>query len=275
MSDYGFATYDEKNPNIRDGVVNSKWPIFGPKYNMISTCFKTYHISDTTTYVAKDVVYPLSPPSADSWDGSHAYRLRKVEILRRKHGFKKRPMGYVCFTGYVVENTRGYIKQYHENGSAALGGDFELNGVNTTTIPVHSSLQDGMQTSWTGNWSFLQNTLNQKIFTIYDGSTWYPEGNIKVPTAVASKAKGTISLWDDQDVPPVPGLTLYSEDPYEVVIDDEDIILYKNIYDCDIWMRTDSGSTRVYDRIKGVCDYAGTELDMTVMLCPYRMEDLL
>lgn len=276
MSNYGFATYDERNSARRVGEVNSKWPIFGPKYNDISNCYKTYHFSDTTASVAKDVVYPLSAPS--NGGSTFRYVTQKIEVFRRKHGFKKRPLGYVVFTGNVVKNVRCYIKQYHENGSAALGGDFELSGVNTATIPVKSSLQGTMETAYTSTgWNGYGTTLEDSPFTIYDGTTYSPTGDIKVPTAVPSRVKMTYYLYDDNgnpDVPPLPG-GYWCKPPYAVEITDEDIVVYKNVYSCDIWYRTDSGSTRVYDRVKGITDYAGTEVDMTVMLCPYRMEDLL
>ena len=58
MSDYGFATYDEKNPKKRLGTINSKWPIFGPKYANISKTFKTVHINDTYSPSYKTKVCP-------------------------------------------------------------------------------------------------------------------------------------------------------------------------------------------------------------------------
>lgn len=276
MSDYGFATYDERNYNRKEGVVNSKWPIFGPKYNDISNSYKTYHFSDTTSSVAKNVDLGLSAPG--NGGSTYKYHYIKTEIFRRKHGYKKRPLGYVVFTGNVVKNVRCYIKQYYENGSPAYGGYFEFSGVNTATIPVMSSLQGAMRTAYTSTgYNGYATTLEDGVFTIYDGSTSFPQGDIKVPTSVVSRVKISYHMYDDNDdtgIPPAPG-GYNCLPPYTVEITDEDIVVYKNVYNCDVWYRTDSGSTRVYDRVKGITDFAGTEVDMTVILCPYTMEDLL
>ena len=275
MSDYGFATYDERNSSRRLGEINSKWPIFGPRYNDIKNSYKTYHISDRTTSNPANVNLGISTPSAGS--STSAYHYTKTEIFRREHGFKKRPLGYVVFTGNVVKNTRGYINQYHQNGSAIWGGDFTLTGVNTATIPVKSSLQGSMMTAYTqSGWNDYANTLEDSVFTIYDGSQYFPRGNIKVPTGVPSRVKITYHMYNgnDPDDIPVPGGG-YCLPPYSVEIDDKYIVVYKNVYTCDVWYRTDSGSTRVYDRVKGITDFAGTEVDMTVIFCPYTMEDLL
>lgn len=275
MSDYGFATYDTKNSNRITGVVNSKWPIFGPSYNNIKNTYKTYHFSDTLSRVAKDVDWGISAPSAGSW--SSAYRYEKLEAWRIRHGFKKRPLGYIIFTGNVIKNVRGYIKQYHINGSPIWGGDFELTGLNTATIPVRSSIQSEMSTAYTSSgYNRMVVTLEDSPFTIYDGSSYYPTGNLLVPTATPSAIKYTYLLYDgnDPDDIPVPGGG-YNLPPYSVEIDDEYIILYRNVYSADIWYRIDSGSTQVHDRIKIINDSAGTEINMTLILCPYSMEDLL
>lgn len=274
MSDYGFATYDERNSR-RIGEINSKWPIFGPLYNDIKNSYKTYHFSDTTTSNPANVNLGISAPSAGGY--TSAYHYDQIEVFRRKLGFKKRPVGYAFFTGNVVKNTRGYINQYHENGSPAYGGDFTITGVNSATIPIKSSLQGEMKSAYTSTgYSPLANTLEDSKFTIYDGSSYFPDGDLKVPTGVVSRVKTTYIMYngnDPEDIP-VPGGG-YCLPPYELKVEGEYIVVYKNVYSCDVWYRTDSGSTRVYDRVKGITDFAGSEVDMTVMFCPYTMEDLL
>lgn len=275
MSDYGFATYDVKNSNRRLGVVNSKWPIFGPKYNDIKKSFKTYHFSDTMSRVPKDISYDLPSPSAGR--STEAYRYDKVEAWRVRHGFNKRPLGYVAFTGNVIKNVRGYIKQYNNDGSTIWGGQYELTGLNTAEIPVKSSMQGEMQTAYTvTGWGDGEVTLEDSPFRIYDGSIYFPVGNLLVPTGTPSRVKKNYVLYDgnDPDDIPVPG-GHYTLPPYSVEIDDEYIVLYRNLYSCDVWYRTDSGTTQVYDRVKIADDFAGTEVDMTVIFCPYTMEDLL
>lgn len=276
MSDYGFATYDEKNSNKRIASINSKWPIFGPEYNNISNAYKTYHISDATSSVAKNVDLGISKPTTN-YGETDAYHYDKIEVFRKKHGFKKRPLGYVIFTGNVAKNVRCYIRQYHEGGSGGWGGDFELSGVNNAIIPISSSLQKQMGTAYTeSGYDPLATTLEDSVFTIYDGSSYFPSGDLRVPTACVSAIKTTYHMYNgnDPDDIPVPGGGLVLP-PYSVEITDEDIVVYKNVYSCDIWWRFDSGSSRIYDRIKGITDFAGSEVDMTVFLCPYTMEDLL
>ena len=46
MSDYGFATFDEKTGR-NEMKINSKWPVFGPEYSKIAQQFKTIHLTDT------------------------------------------------------------------------------------------------------------------------------------------------------------------------------------------------------------------------------------
>ena len=277
MSNYGFVTYDPHRKNRKLGIINSKWPIFGPRYRDISTCYKTFHISDRTTNVASAV--NLNPSTPSNMGSSYKKFSENQEVFRVEHGFKKRPLGYATFVGNVVKNTRCYINQYHENGSAAYGGDFTLNGVNTAVIPTVSSLQGELEGAYTStSYDVYSNTMRDTVFTVYDGSTYFPRGNLLVPSGTPSRVKTTYVLpWVDPEYPdddPVPGRG-QSLPPYYVEIDDKYVILYRRLYKIDWLFRTDSGSTRVYDRVKGVSDYAGTELDMTVYLCPYSMEDLL
>lgn len=276
MSDYGFATYDEKNSKRRIASINSKWPIFGPEYNKISNAYKTYHISDTTSSVAKNVNLGISKPTSSN-PVTSAHHYDKIEVFRTKHGFRKRPMGYATFLGNAVKNVRCYIRQYHEGGSGGLGGDFELSGVNNAVIPVFSSMQFPMSTAYTSSGYDPQaTTLEDSRFTIYDGSSYFPRGNLRVPTDCASAIKTTYTMYNgnDPDYIPVP-MASYSLPPYSVEITDTDVVVYKNVYTCDVWWRFNSGSSRIYDRIKGITDFAGSEIDITVFLCPYTVEDLL
>ena len=276
MSDYGFATYDTRNPNRNTGVINSKWPIFGPKYSDIANSYKTFHFTDTQTAVAKNVDWGLAQPAAGRV--TSAYRYQKVEAWRVRHGFKGRPLGYVTFTGNVRKNVRCYIRQYNNNGATIWGGQYELSGVNSATIPVRSSIQGQMETAFTSSGYDPQVlTLNDNVFTIYDGSTYFPKGNLLVPTGTPSKVKVTYMMFNGNNPEdmPIPGGGMCVP-PYSVEITDEYIILYRHIYSCDIWYRMDyDSSTQVYDRVKGITDTAGTSLDLTIYFCPYRMEDLL
>lgn len=276
MSNYGFATYNGKAHNRLEGIVNSKWPIFGPKYKDIQHSYKTYHISDTTTNVASAVDLGVAQPTINHGEKS-AHRYYKEEVFREAHGYKKRPLGYVMVTGNAVKNVRGYINQYHTGSAPDYGGDFVLSGVHTATIPVVSSLQHQMYTAYTSTgYDSRALTLTKSFFTIYDGSQYFPDGDIKVPTAAVSAIKRDYGMYNgnDPDYVPIPGEGVLP--PYTIEIDDTDIVIYRNTYKLECCFRTDgSGNTIVYDRVKGVTDMAGTEIDITVLLCPYTMEDLI
>ena len=105
MSDYGFATYDDKSGKKRLGSVNSKWPIFGPKYANIDKCFKTIHISETymPNYKTADLPQPVIP--SGSYYAYNDYRWHEKQLIYQyEHGYDFRPVGYAVFSGDMTVN---------------------------------------------------------------------------------------------------------------------------------------------------------------------------
>lgn len=287
MSDYGFATYDDRNDKKRLGSINSKWPIFGPKYKDISRCFKTVHLVDTYTpgFKTADLPAPVIP-SGDPW-AYNDYRWHEKQLIHRfEHGYDKRPLGYAVFSGNLVINVDCTITQVETRVGErcpSYGGNFTLNGRNMSEIPILPSVSDQMkesilETSLAPNVPNIENYL----FTIWSQEYteyWGISPTITVPNnsvAVELQTYYVASNWITPDT---------IEKPYVVEIDDKYVNIYRNLYWLDFrsrWYSELSGygppydyTLDIYDRIKGATSFAGTTLDCTVYLAPYSMEDLL
>ena len=266
MSDYGFATYDSKSGKKIEGSVNSKWPIFGPDYSDIKRAFKTVHIIDTKQYsyrTSSSVVLPSA--SRNSISQYHGYE--KVLVATIPHGYKKRPLGYAIISGSFVKNTRGkwaYTRQtdyYNFFPPSAT-----LYGVGVETGNMQNAV-GGM----------LRPTENAGDYTVF-GMNPYSNCNISYPND---------SYWYMVDnYYSIPGDNSSLEDfmgqdrpPYEIEIDDNNVYLYRYYYWSDVYKRDYYYDSRViWDlraRMQGIVDYAGSEFDLTIYLCPYSMEDLL
>lgn len=271
MSDYGFATYDDKNVKRRLGVVNSKWPIFGPKYADIGRCFKTIHITDTYTPDYKTA--SLNNPGDAGYTEYRWHEKQLIKQFEHKMGF--RPVGYAFFSGNIILNVKCTITQTeNRNGIASAGGYFTLNGNARQDMPVLPSMSKQMVPSYvsTGN-GMGELQLDNYYFGItdYAGHSYATRSDIIVPDACLGTIKMDFVVANEW----------YggAEYPYVVEIDDKYVKIYRNMYWLDHWSRNyisyNSSYREVNDRIKGASYYAGTELDCTVYLCPYRMEDLV
>lgn len=261
MSDYGFATYDEKTGKRRLGVVNSKWPIFGPSYNDIKKSFKTFHVTDTyrQDYVySPDVVLP--PP--DDYQENIARGVNKILVATIPHGYKFRPLGYVSFSGVFTKNIR--CKWDYENAvdtSGLWAPSTILYNVDSSNIPSLSGC-DGY---------IYSTTYNDGAFNVNMYEVDYPED-------VYYYLKNPWLEIVDRDDPNSPVVQ-----PYTVEIDDKNIYLYRNTYWMDKYGRWYYEYQSQYvntksdlrARSQGVIDWEGSDFDFTIYLAPYRMEDLI
>ena len=271
MSNYGFATYDEKKKNRLQGVVNSKWPIFGPKYSDIKHAFKTVHITDT--YQQDFVVGPnvrVPDPQGGSQGTGYSTSIERGVIRQLvatiPHGYGFRPLGYIQFSGTIQQNTRckwkyDSVVDYAGNWLPSLA-------------PIYGNSNKPVD--------YISNPA--LIFPI-EGSSYVPGyGSFSVaypPTGyggVYYYLTNPNGLWivDALD-PNYKGFM-----PYEVEIDEENVYIYRNTYWLDQigrfyqWdtyyqlIRTDQRA-----RSQGVMDWAGSSIDLTIYLCPYKLEDLL
>lgn len=268
MSDYGFATYDEKSGKRLEGVVNSKWPIFGPSYKQIKRAFRTIHFTDTQQYTfqtSSSVVLPPAQSSAISEYHAH----EKVLIATIPHGFKKRPAGYVSISGRFVKNKRcrwEYVRSYDRWNF--YPPSMTLNGIVTKSGNMQSFIGGYLRpTTDDGGISAFNDNY-------YDG---YGEGDIAI--AYPADAPG----WLANNYYSIPGNNSSVEDqngterpPYGVEIDDENVYIYRYWYWSDVYKRDYlDGAWDVRAREKAVIDYAGSDFDVTLYLCPYTFDDLL
>ena len=280
MANYGFTTYDPQTQRIV-GIVNSKFPIFGPRYDQIARCFKTFHLSDTSSlsYQTASLSLPSAVAGSTTKNEYHAYI--KTLIKQVKHSFKKTPMGYCSIVGSVVKNTKMSLafSNVSEWTSGQFPASFSTTGTKTTgSFPVISAAGESLREATTpGSISHFANNYMRVA------KTSSAETNIVVPNNYPL----TLNGGGDQIIPgnnsSTPDLFYDERLPYTVEADDEYIYFYRWAYWCDIWSRyyedTYSAGTHIYwderARSKGVIDYAGSEVDFTIYLCPYTMEDLL
>ena len=279
MSDYGFATYDERSGKKIKGSVNSKWPIFGPKYGDIKNAFRTIHFVDTVQYGLRTSP-SVSLPAIDNINGeqfktSQYHGYEKILIATIPHEYKKRPMGYATIAGSFVKNTRGrweyenyYDRQNYFPPSANLNGIGEKSG---NMLGYGGSLRP---TSNTGDLSiFEMNSFSASNIS-------YPSGpNYQVYVWLGtSYGNGFMIPGNNGSGEDIFGT---SRPPYAVEIDDTNVYVYRYYYWCDVYKRSFNRNEYGYDqcdlraRMKGIIDYAGSEFDLTLYLCPYSMEDLI
>ena len=267
MNDYGFATYDERSGKRIEGTVNSKWPIFGPNYADIKRAFRTIHITDTKQYSYR-TSSSVSLPSAVRNGISQYHGYEKILVATIPHGYKKRPLGYVTISGSFVKNTRGkwaYTRTTDYYGWYPPSAT--LYGVGTTTGNMQSSVGGGLRPlTDTGDFSvFGMNPFSNCNISYPADSYWYMVDNYyTIPGNNSSQEDG------------------FGEErpPYGVEIDDNNVYLYRYYYWSDVYKRDyyNNGSNTVWDlraRMQGIIDYAGSDFDVTIYLCPYSMEDLV
>lgn len=265
MSDYGFTTYDEKSGKRIEGVVNSKWPIFGPKYSDVKKAFRTIHITDTKQYSYR-TSSTVSLPSATRNAISQYHAYEKILVATIPHGYKKRPMGYATIAGSFVKNTRGrWIYARTTDTYSLFPPSATLYGVGTVTGNMQSVIGGGIRpTTDTGDFSvFGMNFFNDCNISYPNNTYWYLSDNYY---SIPGNNSSTEDLYEERP-------------PYCIEIDDTNVYLYRYYYWSDVYKRDyyyDGGI--IWDlraRMAGVIDYAGSSFDLTLYLCPYSMEDLL
>lgn len=262
MSDYGFATYD-KGGKKRTGSVNSKWPIFGPKYSDIKRAFRTIHFTDTTSYAVREDPN-VTLPSATRSAISQRHNYNRVLIATIPHGYSFRPIGYATISGSFVKNTRSrWIYTNYADPYSTFPPSATLNQTDVLTGNMLSTIGGGLRPTGTNYTAFEDNYYSQ--FTYPSGVYYYLTQNyflIPGNNSTQSDAFGT-------DRP-----------PYGIEIDDTNVYVYRYYYWCDVYKRdyyTYNGTLQwdVRARMLGMIDYAGSDFDVTIYLCPYRMEDLV
>lgn len=275
MSDYGFATFDEKTGR-NEMKINSKWPVFGPEYSKIAQQFKTIHLTDTVSKSVKTA--SLSVPaltynftgygtSYDIWYGESIYTTYvDEEIYRYEHGFKFRPLGYYTIAGNLNKNIRVNLVQTDVAGGANYGGNFTVNQVLTKTgmaLPV----RNGMREATAGFTMLWDSSL---VIPMSQSAGGTASNNVIIPNSclgIFSSYPNTMELHRDYDA---------NYTPYRVEIDGTYVRVIRRTAWGDHIVRAgyQNGNLNIRQRTKAIEDYAGTTLDITVYLIPYSMEDI-
>ena len=271
MSNYGFVTYNEKTGK-KEVSINSKYPVFGPEYNKINSTFRTTHISDTKTYPIKTASISIPTPNLpyygiDNYYGISEYVGYDDELVTEyEHGYKFRPIGYATITGKIIGNNVGELSQTVISGTMSYGGNFTVYS-NTRWLDTELTPGFGGMNSQTGGfylpWERNSMTVGNSQYT----------GNFIVPDSVLGvflsryNVNATIGIRQ--------GLPGTISAPYWVEIDDTKVKIWKRIYWADHIIRAKPSDYDAYERGKVRENFAGSELDITVYLCPYKLGDLI
>lgn len=279
MSNYGFATYDDKKTTRKTGEINSKWPIFGPKYSDIKKCFKTIHITDTYEPSYKTADLPLPEKFSEN-----EYRWSERQLIYQfEHKMGFRPVGYAFASGNIKVRIKGTITQNEvKTGDvSSYGGNFTLNGVASADIPILPNIGGYHASVISTGYSPLEISLTNKAFGIASRQMldygYIIRDDIIVPDACISAIQRNFYVYGPNNENPM---------PYEIEIDDKYVKIYRNVQWLDWRYYYYSSYTGSYthdfdytldirDRVKCASYYAGSEVDFTIYLCPYKMEDLI
>ena len=284
MSDYGFATYDERNDKKRLGSVNSKWPIFGPKYADISRGFKTIHITETyePDYKTADLPEPVIP--SGSYYAYNDYRWHEKQLIYQyEHGYKFRPMGYAVFSGDLTINVLCTITQTETitGNTSSYGGNFTISGRAVQDIPILPNVKSQMVASYVStSYNPVELSIGNYFFGIgsVDGTGSNVRRDITIPNECVSAIK--------RDYTVASSYVGDADRPYIVEIDEKYVKIYRNTYWLDYRGKWYSSYTpqsypelnythNIDARVKGATSYAGSSLDCTIYLAPYRLEDFV
>lgn len=275
MSDYGFATFDEKTGR-NEMKINSKWPVFGPEYSKIAQQFKTIHLTDTVSKTVKTA--SLSIPalthnftgygtSYDIWYGESIYTTYvDEEIYKYEHGFKFRPLGYYTIAGNLTKNIRVNLVQTNVAGGANYGGNFTVNTVLSKSAMVVPE-RNGMREATNANNTLWASSL---VIPKSQNAGGTAADNVIIPNSclgIFSSYPNTTELHSDYNA---------NWTPYRVEIDDTYVRVIRRTAWGDHIVRAgyQNGNLNIRQRTKAIEDYAGTTLDITVYLIPYSMEDI-
>ena len=284
MSDYGFATYDDRTGRVSEKI-NSKYPVFGPEYKKISTQYKTVKIFDTTVNSTEDLPSSGVTIPTDNecyWIGQDHYFgenggpqgiYEDTCIYSYEHGFKKRPLGYAIITGKLVRNLRYTLVQDQVSGMD-MGGDFRVplsgDGSITDNIELAPKMGKMMQLAIGVNDAWVDPSV--MVSKVAQGGVTTRDIIIKdsCDNAFVRPLYYHIAYDNGQPV---------DQSPYRVEITDTEVKIYRRTFWYDSIARAYQTAPsyaryNVNQRTKLVEDYAGSMLDVTLYLVPYNMEDL-
>ena len=264
MSDYGFSTKDQ-NGNT---AINAKNPIFGFDMGHRPMAFKTFRFRDVNTYpIQTGSPGTPNPQPSNTWGYAETQSSGEIveTLLKRKHGYNFRPVGYAVITGTWKISSRVQITQTQRAGT--WGGNYtktlikdiisyeltpnQFNHIwisSTGVSPMSGSMVSLSDTDFSGtNWTY---NYPKDIFT---GMPWGSEYGMRA---------------------------LKNDDPIWVEFDDTYIYVKRKRTWTDCIRRckfTWSGTTDqdIQERVKATAQFTGSQFDVTVYLCPFPLKELL
>ena len=309
MSDYGFKTVKTNKNGGKDTAINAKYPMMGFDLSHRPKSFRTIHISDikTNPFASSSTPGYSSPtlPSVSSLsnlpvafvapDGTRwyitggankTYGYVREEIYRYEHGYDFRPACYGTIIGVLNRRVRtnaignesgtSPVGKYYYNGSIANSNWNLMTSFNTVSESTSIGYplfpwMNGMKTSYGEN-------LNHHMFsyTLSDA----PSTSTNNTAIKDSMRYLTIRNYNYSDV------SSNAYYPYDFEVDEKYVKIYRTYYWCEIYGRIyfdhtfyDDDMNYRYEmkdflRTKFVEQLNGSEIDITIMLFPYRMEDL-
>lgn len=310
MSDYGFKTVKTNKNGGKDTAINAKYPMMGFDLSHRPNSFRTIHISDikTNPFASSSTPGYSSPslpsvsslsnlpvhfigPDGTRWyitggaNKTHGYV--REEIYRYEHGYDFRPACYGIITGVLNRRVRTNAIG-NEPGTSPVGKDY-YNGslVNSNwnlmssfnTVSESTSIgyplfpwMNEMKTSYGENLNF-----HSFSYTLSNA----PSTSTNNDAIKASMRQLTIRYYNYYV-----SISSNAYYPYDFEVDEKYVKIYRTYYWCEIYGRIyfdhtfyDDDMNYRYEmkdflRTKFVEQLNGSEIDITIMLFPYRMEDL-
>lgn len=264
MSDYGFKTHDDTGKI----AINAKNPIFGFDVGHKPRAFKTFRFTDAKTYpIQTGSTATPNPTPSDTWGWSQNITSGVIEetLLKVKHGYNFRPVGYAVITGTWKISSRVQITQTQRAGS--YGGNY----TKTLIKDIHSyeltpNPFNGIWVSSTGV-SPMSGSMVFLSTTDFSGTNWsynYPkEVMTYYPYGTSSQ------MYADAN-----------DNPIYVEFDDRYIYIKRKrswsdtIRRCKfVWRGTTDQD--IQERVKATSQFTGSTFDVTVYLCPFPLKELL
>ena len=312
MSDYGFKTVKTNKNGDKDTAINAKFPMMGFDMSHRPSAYISFHITDTKTnpianasntpgYTAPSSTvnnlsglnYGFYDPQGNVWQlqggANKTSGYVKELIYEYKHGYKFRPACYGTITGSLnLQTTTNAIGtpiagKYYWNGSLSNSNWNLMTAFDTTSTATSQGFKDGNLFPYmNGMRTILGGTLDTHMFH-------YMMWANSVPTTSSTKdavQNGIARLTSYHFNNTISG----GEYPYSFEVDDEYIRIYRTYYWSEVYGRLyfdhtfyDSDSYGSYNwryyiedyvRAKQVEQLYGSEIDINIMLFPYKMEDL-
>jgi hypothetical protein len=266
MSDYGFSTKDQNG----DNAINAKNPIFGFDMGHRPMAFKTFRFNDVKTYPIQsgNPATPNPQPIVSSWSYDETQSSGEIveTLLKRKHGYNFRPVGYAVITGTLKISSHVQITQTQRAGT--WGGNYTktlIKDIQTYELTPNQFNHIWISSTGTDSISGSVVSLTPSDFSNTIWSIEYPKRMFtNMPWGLDY---GTAALKTD--------------DPIWVEFDDQYIYIKRKrswtdcIRRCKYTWYDSSTSDDIQERVKATAQFTGSRFDVTVYLCPYPLKELL